>query len=140
MEETGVVPQFAISANMSSPSGFVVTAVDLDAPFRDDPALAQWIHFIGGGFMPELADPGADVVMLSSTVDPVMSWADPNPQGIQAHRYVFLLWEQSPQFESQKVVKPDQFRGLFNTSKFAEEVGLGSPIGGTYMLVASNKY
>ncbi|OCH91134.1 PEBP-like protein [Obba rivulosa] len=138
--ETGVVPEFAISSNASSLTGFVVIAVDLDAPFRTAPVLAQWLHFMGGAFMPEpTADlsPNSDVVMLSSSVKPVMTWENPDPQGTEPHRYVFLLWEQSPQFCSQNIVKPNQSRALFNVSKFAEEVGLGNPIGGTFMLVAA---
>ena len=50
-------------------------------------------------------------------------------------RYVFLLFEQPQGFKEQKEITPDTGRDAFNVSQFAEKVGLGEPVAGTYMLV-----
>jgi phosphatidylethanolamine-binding protein len=52
------------------------------------------------------------------------------------HRYIFLLFNQPEDFDSQTAVTPDTPINLFNLSSFAEAVGLGDPLGGTFMLVA----
>lgn len=50
--------------------------------------------------------------------------------------YIFLLFNQPPGFDAQTAVTPTTSISLFNISSFAETVGLGAPIAGTFMLVA----
>jgi hypothetical protein len=55
---------------------------------------------------------------------------------IHVLRYIFLLFKQPDGFNDQTVVTPNTPTSLFNISAFAQEVGLGDPIAGTFMLVA----
>jgi phosphatidylethanolamine-binding protein len=60
---------------------------------------------------------------------------------IAVYRYVFLLFAQPSSTTSfavqvQAVVNATTSRGKFNVSSFAAEVGLGSPLAGSFMLVA----
>jgi len=48
---------------------------------------------------------------------------------------VFLLFEQSKGFNDQTLINPTSSRLYFNISSFAQAVGLGDPIGGTFMYV-----
>ena len=50
--------------------------------------------------------------------------------------YIFLLFDQSEEFNKQTLVTPSTSFEHFNISAFASAVNLGQPIGGTYMLVA----
>lgn len=52
-----------------------------------------------------------------------------------SHRYVFFLFEQSRAFATQKLINTTTPITNFNISQFALEVGLGQPLGGTFMLV-----
>lgn len=49
--------------------------------------------------------------------------------------YTFLLFVQPPGFNRQTEVNASTSIASFNISQFALDVGLGSPIGGTFMLV-----
>jgi phosphatidylethanolamine-binding protein len=51
-------------------------------------------------------------------------------------RFVFLLFEQSQEFATQTVVNDMTPRENFNISTFADEMQLGDPIGGTFIVVA----
>lgn len=53
-------------------------------------------------------------------------------------RYIFLLFEQPEGFDDQTLFNSSSRRAYFNISSFAAAVGLGQPIGGTYMLVAAD--
>ena len=50
-------------------------------------------------------------------------------------RYVFLLFEQPLGFNSQTELNATTSIANFNISKFALDVGLGNPLGGSFMLV-----
>jgi len=54
------------------------------------------------------------------------------------YRYVFLLFKQPQGFNEQKEVNSETSRSLFNISSFAEKVGLGDPLGGTFMIVGAH--
>jgi len=112
---------------------FVVAAVDLDAPTPQNPTSAQIRHFLGGNFF--LKTP-QDPLLLSNTTPAVSEFRQPTPPaGSDPHRYVFLLFDQSKAFSTQTLVTPTTSIALFNISQFAGAVGLGQPIGGTFMLV-----
>ena len=49
--------------------------------------------------------------------------------------YVFLLFQQSREFANQTLVTSNTSIINFNISQFADEVNLGKPIGGTFILV-----
>lgn len=51
-------------------------------------------------------------------------------------RYVFLIFNQTPAFDSQTLITPNTSVAMFNISSFAAATGLGQPIGGTFMFVA----
>ncbi|EEB96198.1 hypothetical protein MPER_04706, partial [Moniliophthora perniciosa FA553] len=109
---------------------FVVAAVDPDAPTPQDPTNAQIRHFLGGDFTNE---GGA----LTNSTPAITSFRQPTPPaGSPAHRYVFLLFRQSPEFDQQTLVNSSSPVQLFNISSFAAATGLGDPIAGTFMLVA----
>lgn len=54
---------------------------------------------------------------------------------ITSPSYVFLLFEQPADFNTQTEVTPATSIANFNISQFALDVGLGNALGGTFMLV-----
>ncbi|KAF9045288.1 phosphatidylethanolamine-binding protein, partial [Panaeolus papilionaceus] len=109
---------------------FVIAAVDPDAPTPQTPTSAQIRHFLGGNFFVE------GTQLVNRTAD-ISAYRQPTPPaGSPAHRYIFLLYEQSAAFARQTLVTPTTSIALFNISSFASQVGLGEPIAGTFMLVA----
>ncbi|KIM44804.1 hypothetical protein M413DRAFT_25227 [Hebeloma cylindrosporum] len=111
---------------------FVVAAVDLDAPTPQAPTSSQIRHFLGGNF---IKSPGQSS-LLSNTTPAISEFRQPTPPaGSDPHRYVFLLFRQSKDFNEQTLVTPTSPIQLFNISQFSSAVGLGEPIGGTFMLV-----
>ncbi|KAL0960897.1 hypothetical protein HGRIS_005906 [Hohenbuehelia grisea] len=123
-------PTFSV-LGASSRGPFVVAAVDPDAPTPQTPTNAQIRHFLGGDFTTASLS-GA----LRNSTAAVSAFRQPTPPaGSDPHRYIFLLFNQPPGFESQTVVTPTTSIALFNISAFASQVGLGNPIAGTFMLV-----
>ncbi|KAJ6465564.1 PEBP-like protein [Mycena vitilis] len=109
---------------------FVVAMVDPDAPTPEDPSLAQVRHFLAGDFHLR-----GDC--LFNTTAAVSDFIQPAPPaGSSAHRYVLLLYKQSPAFAHQQLVNASTSVLGFNISQFASAVGLGEPVAGTFMLVA----
>ncbi|KAI0316660.1 phosphatidylethanolamine-binding protein, partial [Amylostereum chailletii] len=132
-------PTFGILVNESQsiPSGpFVVATIDPDAPTPQQPTNAQIRHFLGGDFT--LGPVGPDgVAPLTNSTPAISEFRQPTPPaGSDAHRYIFLLFKQSDAFENQTLVNSTTSISGFNISQFAEAVGLGDPLGGTFMLVA----
>ncbi|KAF9256593.1 PEBP-like protein [Marasmius fiardii PR-910] len=127
-DDTAGPPIFGVRAPEKGP--FVVITVDPDAPTPQNPTSAQIRHFLGGNF---LNDRG---ILLNNT-PAISEFLQPTPPaGSDAHRYVFLLFRQSRQFNSQTEVNSTTSVSLFDVAKFAADTGLGKPIGGTFMLVA----
>ncbi|KAF5360966.1 hypothetical protein D9756_004548 [Leucocoprinus leucothites] len=110
---------------------FVVAAVDPDAPTPQEPTSAQIRHFLGGNFTPNGSG------LLSNSTPALSEFRQPTPPaGSDAHRYIFLVFEQPDGFNDQTVVTPATPVQNFDISAFADAVGLGNPIAGTFMLVA----
>ncbi|KAJ7202157.1 phosphatidylethanolamine-binding protein [Mycena pura] len=108
----------------------VISTVDPDAPTPQDPNMAQIRHFLAGNFINE------DGRLVNNT-PAVSEFKQPTPPaGSDAHRYIFLLWRQSPEFARQTLINSTTPISLFNISQFAAAVDLGEPIAGTFMLVA----
>ncbi|KAF9045299.1 PEBP-like protein [Panaeolus papilionaceus] len=109
---------------------FVVATVDPDAPTPQMPTVAQIRHFLGVNFFLE----GTRLVNRTAAIS---DFKQPTPPaGSPAHRYVFLLFDQPPNFAQQTEVTSTTSILSFNISAFASEVGLGNPLAGTFMLVA----
>ncbi|KAI5121061.1 hypothetical protein M0805_008577 [Coniferiporia weirii] len=136
--DTAIPPVFGVqhSTSTHSISGtFVVAMVDLDPPTPQMPTEAQIRHFLGGNFA--LGRPDARGLSLLSNSTPALSdFLQPTPPaGSDPHRYVFLLFQQPPNFNSQTEVNATTSVENFNISQFALDVGLGNPLGGSFMLV-----
>ncbi|KAF8802181.1 PEBP-like protein [Phlegmacium glaucopus] len=114
----------------AGPGPFVVAAVDPDAPTPQNPTSAQIRHFLGGNFFHDFP------FLLRNTTPAISNFRQPTPPaGSDPHRYVFLLFNQPDNFNDQTLVTPATPVSLFNISEFASAVGLGEPIGGTFMRV-----
>ena len=152
-------PAFSLRAPVPAEMGkgpFVVAIVDPDAPTPENPTNGPVRHFLGGDFV--LNDDG---VTLKNNTPAITEYVEPNPaDGSQPHRSVgfppvdnflfvltflstircvFLLFKQPDGFKDQKEVTHDTARPFFNVSGFAQKVGLGDPVAGTYVMVAPQK-
>ncbi|KAJ6621844.1 PEBP-like protein [Mycena sp. CBHHK59/15] len=127
--DTAGPPVFRVAGDVGR-GPFVVATVDPDAPTPQAPTSAQIRHFLGGNFF------NHDGLLVNTTAA-VSSFRQPTPPaGSDAHRYIFLLFHQSPEFATQQLVNSTTSVALFNISQFANAVDLGNPIAGTFMLVA----
>ncbi|KAJ7274229.1 PEBP-like protein [Mycena rebaudengoi] len=128
-EDTAGPPVFHAVGNVGR-GPFVIAAVDPDAPTPQTPTSAQIRHFLGGNFV----NRGGRLVNSTAAVS---EFRQPTPPaGSDAHRYIFLLFRQSPAFADQTLVTANTSVALFNISQFASALDLGNPIAGTFMLVA----
>ncbi|MCJ1476084.1 hypothetical protein MMC13_004749 [Lambiella insularis] len=103
--------------------------VDIDAPDPSNPIYAQYIHWLQPGITFAFQPPGPYPGMTNNSA-PVIPYRRPTPPNYsQAHRYVFLLYNQPDDF-----AVPADFpfnatsRANFNDTSFAEEMGLGAPL------------
>ncbi|KAF5340729.1 hypothetical protein D9611_007356 [Ephemerocybe angulata] len=124
-------PTFAIRG-VRTPGPFVIAMVDPDAPTPQDPWAAQIRHYLGGNHT--VHDRGG---ALKNQTSAITEYLQPGPPaGSDAHRYIFLLFKQPKDFAAQEVITPSTSVVAFNISGFAETVGLGEPLAGTFMRVA----
>jgi len=129
-------PTFSVrsSGSFTAKGPFVVAAVDPDAPTPQNPTNAQIRHFLGGNF--HLVAGSRDIRNLVNSTAALSNFQQPTPPaGSDPHRYVFLLFEQPARFNQQKLVNATTSISNFNISQFAADVGLGNPIGGTFIRV-----
>ncbi|KAJ7055970.1 PEBP-like protein [Mycena amicta] len=133
--DTAIQPIFHLIPNPGvnvGPGPFVVATVDPDAPTPQDPTEAQVRHFLAGNFFLH-----EGLGLLKNNTPAVSNWRQPTPPaGSDAHRYIFLVFHQSPAFAHQQLVNATTSVDNFNISAFAAAVGLGNPIAGTFMKVA----
>ncbi|KAF9053966.1 PEBP-like protein [Hymenopellis radicata] len=128
-------PTFTLIGENIGAGPFVVATVDPDAPTPQDPNIAQVRHFLGGNFI--TGSPACEAELLVNTTPAVSEWQQPTPPaGSDAHRYIFLVFNQPDAFNDQTLVNTATPITLFNISAFGEAVGLGNPIAGNFMLVA----
>ncbi|KAJ3567080.1 hypothetical protein NP233_g6596 [Leucocoprinus birnbaumii] len=126
----------------AGPGPFVIAAVDPDAPSPTNTSNAQVRHFLGGDFLPaRLPIPGAGSVespLLSNTSAAISDWRQPTPT-MGNHRYVFLVFNQPNGFDanSQAFVNATTPIQRWDVATFIQQVGLGEPIAGTFMMVAN---
>jgi len=137
--QTAIPPRFGIKSVTASQrkETFVVSMVDLDAPTPQNPNVSQIRHFLGANF--HLGEPNRFGVSLLSNSTPALSdFLQPTPPaGSDPHRYVFLLFVQPSNFnkESGNFVNASTPVTDFSISTFAKEVGLGNPLGGSFIRV-----
>ncbi|KAG6898901.1 hypothetical protein C0993_002978 [Termitomyces sp. T159_Od127] len=115
---------------------FVIATVDPDAPTPQDPTNAQIRHFLGPNFFPPQSSNSRNEPLMNRT-PAISEFRQPTPPaGSDAHRYIFLLFNQPENFNAQRLVTSTTPTNLFNISEFAAATGLGDPIAGTFMRVA----
>ncbi|KJA25690.1 hypothetical protein HYPSUDRAFT_199416 [Hypholoma sublateritium FD-334 SS-4] len=118
----------------SSEGPFVIAVVDPDVPTPQNTSIAQIRHFLGGNFY--RMNPKAPTLLYNNT-PAVSEYLQPSPRApSDAHRYIFLLFRQSEEFNKQTLVTATTSIEHFNISSFASALKLGQPIGGTFMMVA----
>ncbi|KAF9014360.1 PEBP-like protein [Hymenopellis radicata] len=128
-------PTFTLIGENIGAGPFVVATVDPDAPTPQAPNIAQVRHFLGGNFI--TGSPACEAELLVNTTPAISEWQQPTPPaGSDAHRYIFLVFNQPDAFNDQTLVNTATPITLFNISAFGEAVGLGNPIAGNFMLVA----
>ncbi|KLO17322.1 PEBP-like protein [Schizopora paradoxa] len=145
--QTAIPPRFGIKSPTASQlhQTFVVSMIDLDAPTPQNPNVSQIRHFLGSNFHIDTESARANrlserfgVGMLVNSTEALSGFLQPTPPaGSDPHRYVFLLFEQPAGFNE----KVGQFVNAstpitdFSIATFAKQVGLGNPLGGSFMLV-----
>ncbi|KIM40870.1 hypothetical protein M413DRAFT_411724 [Hebeloma cylindrosporum] len=129
-------PSFGVVENIGRPGPFVIAAIDPDVPTPQNPTVSQVRHFLGGNFVFANTTASKHGGRLVNTTPAVTEFQQPRPRaGSDPHRYIFLLFEQSKNFNDQTWITPTTPVTFFNLSTFAAAVGLGQPIGGTFMFV-----
>ena len=132
--------------------------VDLDPPTPQAPTEAQIRHFLGGNFNLGRTN-SRGVQLLSNSTPAISEFLQPTPPaGSDPHRYyhyfntisisylcvwiwlilfryVFLLFQQPAGFNQQMEISAVTPIENFNISQFAIDVGLGNPLGGTFIRV-----
>jgi phosphatidylethanolamine-binding protein (PEBP) family uncharacterized protein len=120
-------------APTGAPKKFLVISLDVDAPFPSFAPLSPALHWLQAGLTIDTSSAG---VLTSS--DPVIAfWAPPGPPPISApHRYLFLLYEQPADFDTQQYTKPSGYgimdRMRWDLSKFEKQAKLGPAVAATY--------
>ncbi|KXS18178.1 PEBP-like protein [Gonapodya prolifera JEL478] len=106
----------------SSSTRYVLAMVDPDAPSRESPSNAQYVHWVT-----EMAGSGTKPTVKR---DLVQYMGPAPPSGTGFHRYVFLLYrhEGKVHFKSE----PPKDRKNFNVAKWSQENGIGDPVGGEF--------
>lgn len=149
-EQTDQPPQWFLSSDnrnlTSSTSTWVITIVDPDALTPQNPSVAQFLHFIGQGFVVDhskVLKGLEDSVQLTNVSSALVEFFHPSPPaGSDPHRYVILAYVQPDNFEEAGLayfngtIPPNTaFREHFNITDFAAETALGNPVAGNFFLV-----
>ncbi|KAL0949313.1 hypothetical protein HGRIS_009389 [Hohenbuehelia grisea] len=132
--QTAREPQFFLNSSNSTllNQTFVLTIVDPDALTPQNPSLAQFRHFLSGGFRINGTTNGTLLVNVTAALS---DFIPPTPPaGSDPHRYIVLVFAQPPTFEddSRAIVNSSTPRQNFNITAFAQTAQLGSPIAGNF--------
>ncbi|KAF9562555.1 hypothetical protein CPC08DRAFT_633932, partial [Agrocybe pediades] len=107
---------------------------DPDAPTPQNRSFSLVRHSLGSNFY--TVKGSRHQQMLSNTTEAISPYHGTRPiRSSGPHRYIFLMYNQLPDFNSQTVVTNTTSRFYFNLSSFTFETGLGQPLGGNFMLV-----
>ncbi|KAF9562564.1 PEBP-like protein [Agrocybe pediades] len=155
MSETAIAPTYRMVGDAGTDGPFIILMVDPDAPTLQNRSFASIRHFLGGNYSlsPSYTkDSRHHQRVLINGTEPISSYWAIRPIGLQHlidsslepgpllrlllhHRYIFLIYEQPPDFDGQTLVTPTYMRFFFNLSSFPSTTGLGQPIGGNFMIV-----
>ncbi|PPQ99235.1 hypothetical protein CVT24_009254 [Panaeolus cyanescens] len=113
---------------------FVIIMLAPDVPASEKPSLRE---FIGSDFYVTHRRGKGGSVLVNQTVA-VAQWRRPHPPRTSPEqRYVFLMYDQPPTFNSTLNLDNTTFRN-FDVVDYAVRNGLGDPIAGTFMYIESN--
>jgi phosphatidylethanolamine-binding protein (PEBP) family uncharacterized protein len=136
LADTKVTPTFALgdSSAINTSSKYIVVGIDPDAPSREDPTLAQVLHYMNTDFSPA---PGQATNLTSTNDAETKSYAPPGPpEGTGPHRYIFLLFRQPRTGFTVKDV-PEERVG-FDVEAWRSVNGLQPAAAGTYFIAQFN--
>jgi phosphatidylethanolamine-binding protein (PEBP) family uncharacterized protein len=110
----------------SATGTYIIACIDLDAPFISFSFMAPILHWVQSDFKADSSG------VLTSSSPEICFYAGPGPPpGAAPHRYVFLLYGQSADFDTKKHLpaKGKKFgmskRTRFNWATYEKELGLG---------------
>jgi len=134
MSQTLDRPQFSI--NTTDVTGrFVVIMIDPDAPSPQNRSISDVRHMIANDMIPTGNATQGGFFALTNTSQAITDFISPSPPA-GAHRYTILVYNQPDGFDNQQLVNANTSRLNFNLTMFAQQTGLGDPIGGTFFLEA----
>nr|WHN38839.1 PEBP [Andraca theae] len=113
---------------------YTLALVDHDAPSRESPTLAEFLHWSVGNI------PGNKVADGETLAEYIGSAA---PAGTGFHRYVFLLYEQPKSlcFDEPRLNNTSMAnRTMFSIYDFSEKYEFGSPKAGNFYLAQYDEY
>jgi phosphatidylethanolamine-binding protein len=140
---------------------FVLVAVDSAVPTLQQPTSAQVLHLIAPDFyfcscffgLPGLTGISSlknNTPAISEWLQPVSParspphrcvylYRNPSVNNDYEYRYIFWLFKQPVDFvkQARELINSTSIQN-WNISSFARETGLGSPLAGTFMLVAAD--
>ncbi|KAF9160838.1 Phosphatidylethanolamine-binding protein 4 [Actinomortierella ambigua] len=114
---------------------YTLMLVDPDAPSRRDPKFRQWRHWVKTNISMD-SSTGLTSVRNGQTLT---SYNGPSPPaGSGPHRYVFLLYKQSPNSDAGMLsTNMSENRSMFKAAQFADQARL-QLVGANYFF-AENK-
>merc|ERR1711997_250086 len=125
VSKTGSQPKVTF-AEANPGSKYTLAMVDPDAPSRDNPTAAQWLHWLVVNI------PGSDLVAGDISLGKVlMQHNGPSPpQNSGPHRYVFVLYDQGKTSVRSRVSRN---RAGFDLEKWStSRQDLGKPVAGNF--------
>merc|ERR1711983_414382 len=120
-----------VEEEVSVDLGNTLTVVDPDAPSRDDPKAAQWLHWLVVNIPGDKLKNGEGIDFGKT----LMQHNGPSPpKGSGPHRYVFVVYEQPRNINA----RVSRNRAGFKVETFAKRNRIGSPVDGNFFY-AENK-
>ncbi|KAJ7068489.1 PEBP-like protein [Mycena amicta] len=130
VQQTQNMPKFLLTPVSSTTSQeYVIALFDPDAPTPQNTSLAQFRHYLAGGYQQ-----GGDGALTNGT-PALTEYVPPGPPaGSDPHRYLVLVFAQSSDFDTKasSIVNASTPRTNFNITAFSHQLGLGAPIAGSF--------
>ncbi|KAF7301865.1 Ov-16 antigen [Mycena indigotica] len=145
VQQTQTIPKFFVKP-ASGDQEYVVAFFDPDAPTPQNTSLAQFRHYVGGGYKA-----GSDGALTNNTPalteyigpgpppgsDPHRFFLPSQPQHIElihTPSYLILVFAQPSDFSAKapSILNATTPRTNFNVTTFSAQLGLGAPITGTF--------
>ncbi|KAJ7178933.1 phosphatidylethanolamine-binding protein [Mycena filopes] len=139
IQQTADEPKFILTSDNSTAVNdeYLVALFDPDAPTPQNTSLAQFRHFLGGGYTWNVSN-GSNTGVLTNTTAPLTDYFGPGPPaGSDPHRYLVLAFVQPKGFDTAalSIVNSSTPRTNFNVTAFSDALGLGAPFAGTFFFV-----